>query len=67
MIMPEMGGKETFRVLKEINPSVKVVLSSGYSLSGEVQQLVDEGVRAFIGKPYDLHSFSEVLSNVLNK
>jgi K+-sensing histidine kinase KdpD/CheY-like chemotaxis protein len=35
IIMPEMGGGDTFDCLKEINPDVNVLLSSGYSLDGE--------------------------------
>jgi two-component system cell cycle sensor histidine kinase/response regulator CckA len=38
LIMPEMGGGETYDRLKEIDPNVKVLLSSGYSLA-TVRQL----------------------------
>src|SRR5208283_1481965 len=34
IIMPDFGGKETFDTLRRINPAVRVLLSSGYSLDG---------------------------------
>ena len=40
MLMPGMGGAETFQKLKEIDPGVRVLLSSGYSLDGEAQQVM---------------------------
>jgi two-component system, cell cycle sensor histidine kinase and response regulator CckA len=67
MIMPEMGGKETFRALKKINPAVKAILSSGYSLEGEAAQILREGVLGFIQKPYTAAGFAELLSSVMQK
>lgn len=66
MIMPVMGGKEVFRNLIKINPNVAVVLLSGFSMSGDVQQLLDEGACAFIGKPFEISHFSKVISNILS-
>src|SRR3989304_4316071 len=34
MIMPGMGGEETFHRLKEIDPSARILLSSGYAVGG---------------------------------
>ena len=52
MIMPEANGREIYRKLKRINPSLKVLLSSGYTQEGEVQETIDEGALDFIQKPY---------------
>jgi two-component system cell cycle sensor histidine kinase/response regulator CckA len=52
MIMPEMGGKETYIAMRAVNPRVKALLSSGYSLNGEAQQIIEEGVRGFVQKPF---------------
>jgi CheY-like chemotaxis protein len=35
MIMPDMGGRETYDKLKKINPDIKVLLSSGYRITGK--------------------------------
>ena len=52
MIMPDMGGGETFDRLKEIKPSIKVLLSSGYSLDGQASVILARGCDGFIQKPY---------------
>jgi CheY-like chemotaxis protein len=52
MIMPKQGGGETYRELKRIDPDVRVLLTSGYSLNGEAQKLLGKGVQGFIQKPY---------------
>jgi two-component system cell cycle sensor histidine kinase/response regulator CckA len=52
MVMPGLGGKETFLKLKEINPIIKVLLSSGYSTNEGVGEILKEGVGGFIQKPY---------------
>jgi PAS domain S-box-containing protein len=52
MVMPVMGGRETFLALQEIDPDVVVLVTSGYSVAGEAQELLDRGARRFIQKPY---------------
>jgi PAS domain S-box-containing protein len=52
VVMPGLGGKETFLKLKNINPKIKVLLSSGYSTNEEVGGILKEGVGGFVQKPY---------------
>ncbi|MCU0579964.1 MAG: response regulator, partial [Desulfobacterota bacterium] len=52
VVMPGLGGQETFRKLKALNPQVKVLLSSGYSARGAVGEILNEGAAGFIQKPY---------------
>lgn len=52
MIMPEMDGSDAFRAMKKINPNIKALVATGYSLNNEIQQILDEGVRDFIQKPF---------------
>ena len=52
MIMPGLSGRETFRAMREVDPDVNVLLSSGYSVEGEAQEILAEGVRGFIQKPF---------------
>ena len=61
MMMPELSGHEAFRQIKKINPSVKVLLSSGYSQDGQVQDMLNEGVLGFIQKPY---AINELLNKI---
>ncbi|RLB44141.1 MAG: hypothetical protein DRH12_01000 [Deltaproteobacteria bacterium] len=65
MVMPKMSGKEVFVKLKEIDPQVKVLLSSGYSLDGEAQELMDMGCAGFIQKPFRLKDLTRVLAQIL--
>lgn len=67
MIMPDMSGSETFYGLKEINPEVKVILLSGYSMDGGVRELLEnEGCLAFIQKPFTLDHLNSQIQNALN-
>jgi len=52
MVMPKMGGHETFQRLKELNPKVKALLSTGYSQNGKAKEILDSGVMGFVQKPY---------------
>ncbi len=54
MIMPRMGGRETYLKLKELDPQVKALLSTGYDRNGEVREILRSGVTGFIQKPFDL-------------
>ncbi len=53
LVMPKMNGTETFHRMQEINPKLKVLISSGYSLNRNAQKLIDQGAMAFVQKPYD--------------
>jgi len=67
MIMPKMNGSEAFKNLKRINPDVLVLLSSGYSQDGAAQELLNEGVAGFLGKPYQVRELLEKVRAVLEK
>jgi len=61
LVMPGMTGVETCRRLREINPKVKVILSSGYSSSEVVRDARSAGALGFIAKPYSLEELSGAL------
>jgi len=67
MIMPEMNGKDTYAELKRINPKVKVLLVSGYSLNKQIEELMEIGCNGFIQKPFDIVQLSQKLREVLEK
>ncbi|MFA5795464.1 MAG: ATP-binding protein [Candidatus Brocadiia bacterium] len=56
LIMPIWDGKETYAKLKEINPAVKVLIASGYSISGQAQGMIDAGALGFIQKPFNIEN-----------
>ena len=61
LVMPGITGLETCRRLREINPNVKVILSSGYSSGEVVREARLAGALGFIGKPYSLEELSGAL------
>ena len=66
MIMPGMDGLTVYEHLKEINADVKVILSSGYSLTGDVKELLDRGCDEFIQKPFSLSQISLITRELLD-
>jgi signal transduction histidine kinase/ActR/RegA family two-component response regulator len=67
MIMEGLNGMVCFRELKKINPSVKTVLSSGYSFSAEKQDILNEGIAGVMQKPFDSIQLSHVVAEALGK
>jgi len=67
MIMPGMSGREVFSRLREIDPEVKVLLSSGYSIGYEAEELMEKGCKGFIQKPYSLADLSRIVSKALEE
>jgi len=65
MIMPEMGGGKAFDLIKQLQPGQKVLLSSGYSLSGEARQILNRGCNGFIQKPFDIKTLSCKIREIL--
>jgi len=66
MIMPGMGGGETFDSLRLINSSVKVLLSSGYSVESQAQNILERGCNGFIQKPFRIEDLSLMIRKVLD-
>jgi len=65
MIMPEMNGLETYLKLKKVNPEIKVLLSTGYSIDEKAQEMLRQGCKGYILKPYSVIDFSHKLREVL--
>ena len=66
MIMPGMSGAAVFEGLKEIDPDVKVLLSSGYSLTDKAQDILNRGGKGFIQKPFNVVELSKKLHGILS-
>ena len=67
MIMPDMGGGVVYNRLKKINPGVKVILSSGYSINGQAAEIMKRGCDGFIQKPFNISQLSAKVREVLDK
>jgi len=61
LVMPGITGLETCRRLREMNPNLKVILTSGYTSTEIVRDARLAGALGFIGKPYSLEELSAAL------
>ena len=65
IVMPGMGGSEVFQELRKLEPKVKVLLCSGYSIQGEADRLIGIGASSFIQKPFSLRSLEQSINDIL--
>jgi two-component system cell cycle sensor histidine kinase/response regulator CckA len=65
MIMPEMNGGDVYDKIKKINPNIKVLLSSGYSVEGQAGKILARGCDGFIQKPFHMGQLSQSIRQVL--
>jgi two-component system cell cycle sensor histidine kinase/response regulator CckA len=67
MIMPDMGGGEAIEQIKSINPDVKIILSSGYSLNGMARKIMNRGgVQGFLQKPFQVHQLVDTINEIID-
>jgi PAS domain S-box-containing protein len=60
------GGKETLIELKKLNPNLKAIVSSGYSVDSIMSDYKKFGFSGIITKPWKYEEFSKVIHTVLN-
>jgi PAS domain S-box-containing protein len=63
--MPRMGGREAFIELRRIDPTVPVIICTGYGENEEVQELLTLGARGMLAKPYQISALAAKLRHVL--
>jgi CheY-like chemotaxis protein len=63
--MPEIDGRSVLRQLRTLQPSLPVVVFSGYGTQEVEQAVLDEGATAFIQKEFSLHQLGLALQEVL--
>ena len=66
MIMPGVGGGKTCDTIKEINPSIKILLSSGYSLENQATEIRGRTWDGFIQKPFKMNRLSRKIREILD-
>jgi PAS domain S-box-containing protein len=67
MVMPKIDGREVFRRVREINPRVKVIVSSGYSHDRDADDLLEQGAAGFVQKPYRMADLLKMVEKVLDR
>jgi two-component system cell cycle sensor histidine kinase/response regulator CckA len=67
VVMPGMGGGEAYDSMKDINPDIKVLLSSGFSIDGEASKILERGCNGFIQKPFTMKELSGEIGKILKR
>jgi PAS domain S-box-containing protein len=67
LIMPEMGGVQCLEGLLALDPSVRVVIASGYSADGTTNDTLASKTKGFIDKPYEISQVLEVVRDTLDQ
>jgi PAS domain S-box-containing protein len=65
MVMPGMGGGQVYDRIKELNPAVKALLSSGYSMDGKAAEIMNRGCDGFLQKPFSMKELSKKMREIL--
>lgn len=67
LVMPKIGGQELYEMLRQINPTVRALLMSGYGLEETVADLRAKGAKGFVQKPFDLNDLSDAVRQALDR
>jgi len=66
MVLPDENGATTYKVLKRINPDIKVLISTGYGTDENVQQILNDSQNGLIQKPFKFKEFTSKLETILS-
>jgi CheY-like chemotaxis protein len=64
--MPRMNGEEVMDRLREIDPQIKVMLSSGALTDTDEQDVMNKGFNGFLKKPYNMDTLCQKMAEILN-
>jgi PAS domain S-box-containing protein len=67
MIMPGMSGRDLFERLRAIEPSLRALVSTGYSVEGEVSDLMKRGCKGYIQKPFSIKVLAKEVRRILDE
>jgi two-component system, cell cycle sensor histidine kinase and response regulator CckA len=66
VIMPGMSGRATYTAMRAVDPSVAVLLMSGYTKNEDVHALLQQGARGFVMKPYSVEVLARSLADAIS-
>ena len=67
MTMPGMTTEEIVQGVRALDPTLPILLNSGYTSNDAVRRMLEEGgVQGFLGKPYDLHQLVENVQKLIS-
>ncbi len=62
-----MGGVETIKILKRIDPEVTAIASSGYFDNSSISNYRSEGFAGYIAKPYKIHDLNMLIKKIIKE
>jgi DNA-binding NtrC family response regulator len=66
IILPDENGAATYKVLKRINPDIKVLVSTGYGTDDNVRQILNDRQNGLIEKPFKFKQFTSKVETILS-
>ena len=66
IVMPVKNGIDTCKELREINPEIKIILTSGFKKDERIEKLFNSEIDGFIQKPYTIEHLSRAVYDALN-
>lgn len=66
LVMPVMGGRETYFELMKIDQTIPVIISSGFRKDERVDELLEHGATGFLQKPYTVEQMQSLITSVIN-
>ena len=64
LTMPHMDGEQCFRELRQLDPNIKVIMSSGFNEQDVTQKFVGKRLAGFIQKPYKLSVLRDAIRKI---
>ena len=66
LTMPEMDGEQAFAELQQLEPNVRVLLSSGYDEGTTTRPRFGDSLAGFVPKPFTAHELTEAVRRALS-
>lgn len=61
MVMPRLGGVDAAKAIRDLNPDVKVIFSTGYDRDNDLQDTAEAGTTTIVRKPFMVHELSHII------
>lgn len=67
VMMPDMTGEQAYDQIKAIDNKVKVLVSSGFSIEDQAQNILAKGAGGFMQKPFSLEELKSKIGKIFEK
>ena len=67
LIMPGMDGGKTFDNIRKFRPQIPVILSSGYAINSQAEEIMSRGCNGFMQKPFSITELSQKVRKILDE